>query len=65
MDGWTFRQEMNKDAALAEIPFVVMTAATSARAAAIAAEAVLYEPLHMSTVVGAVEEHCPHGAATA
>jgi CheY-like chemotaxis protein len=63
MDGWTFRDEMMKDTSLATIPVVVMTAATAARAAAVVAEAILYKPLHMSTVVGVVQEHCPDGAA--
>jgi CheY-like chemotaxis protein len=62
MDGWTFRQEMMKDASLSAIPVVVMTAATPARAAAIAAEVVLYKPLHMGRVVGVVQKHCPEGA---
>ncbi|HVR62918.1 MAG TPA: response regulator [Polyangia bacterium] len=62
MDGWTFRREMMKDQALAAIPVVVMTAATPARAATIAAEAILYKPLHMGQVVGVVQEHCPDGA---
>ena len=31
-------------------------------AAAIAAEAILYKPLHMGRVVGLVQEHCPDGA---
>jgi len=63
MDGWTFRAEMLKDPALADIPVVVMTAAAAARAAAVAAEAVLFKPLHMGKVVEVVLEHCPNGAA--
>lgn len=63
MDGWTFRQELLKDPALAEIPVVVMTAASANRAAAAAAEAVLFKPLHMGKVVDVVQEHCPNGAA--
>jgi CheY-like chemotaxis protein len=63
MDGWTFRQEMTKDASLATIPVIVMTAATPTHVAAVAAEAVLYKPLHMGKVVGVVQEHCPDGAA--
>jgi CheY-like chemotaxis protein len=62
MDGWAFRQEMLKDDELASIPVVVMTAATPARAAAIAAEAVIYKPLHMGKVVDVVQEHCPDGS---
>jgi CheY-like chemotaxis protein len=62
MDGWAFRQELLKDEELAAIPVVVMTAATPARAAVIAAEAVIYKPLHMGRVVDVVQEHCPDGA---
>jgi CheY-like chemotaxis protein len=62
MDGWTFRQELLKDAACAEIPVIVMTAATPGRARAVAAQAVLYKPLHMGRVIDVVQEHCPEGA---
>jgi CheY-like chemotaxis protein len=63
MDGWTFRQEMLKDEALAAIPVIVMTAAAPARAAAVGSQAILYKPLHMSRVMNVVQEHCPDGAA--
>jgi CheY-like chemotaxis protein len=63
MDGWTFRRELQKDPSLAAIPVIVMTAATPARAAALASEAILYKPLHMGKVVHVVQEHCPGGAA--
>ena len=62
MDGWTFRQELLKNAACAEIPVIVMTAATPGRAAAVASQAVLYKPLHMGRVIDVVQEHCPDGA---
>ena len=62
MDGWTFRQEMLKDPSLASIPVIVMTAASAARAAAVAAQVVIYKPLHMSRVMDVVQEHCPDGA---
>src|SRR3954449_12587291 len=61
MDGWTFRQELLKDRALAAIPVIVMTAATAARAAAVASHAILYKPLHMGRVIDVVQEHCPYG----
>ena len=61
MDGWTFRQEMLKKPSLAGIPVVVMTAATAARVAAVTADLVLYKPLHMDSVVAAVQQHCPGG----
>jgi CheY-like chemotaxis protein len=63
MDGWAFRQELLKDAACAQIPVIVMTAATPARAAAVASHAILYKPLHMGRVIDVVQEHCPDGAA--
>lgn len=62
MDGWAFRQEMLKSEELASIPVIVMTAATAARAAAIAARAIIYKPLHMGRVMDVVQEHCPDGA---
>jgi CheY-like chemotaxis protein len=63
MDGWTFRSAILKDQGLATIPVVVMTAANLARAKAVAADALLFKPLEMDTVVDAVHEHCPGGAA--
>jgi CheY-like chemotaxis protein len=62
MDGWTFSQELSKDRALATIPIVVMTAATTTRATAVKSEAILYKPLHMGMVVDVVQEHCRAGA---
>jgi len=59
MDGWTLRREIQKDQALASIPVVVMTAVSPARAMTVPWEAVLYKPLQMDAVVGAVQEHCP------
>jgi CheY-like chemotaxis protein len=61
MDGWTFRQELLKDRALAAIPVIVMTAATAARASAVTSQAILYKPLHMGRVIDVVQEHCPDG----
>jgi CheY-like chemotaxis protein len=61
MDGWTFRQELLKNPALAAIPVVLMTAASPGQAKAIAADAILYKPLQMDSVVEVVQEHCPDG----
>jgi CheY-like chemotaxis protein len=58
MDGWTFRQELLKDPALADIPIVVMTAANANLARGVATLKTLYKPLQMDTVVDAVLEHC-------
>jgi CheY-like chemotaxis protein len=63
MDGWTFRKEILKDDALAAIPVVVMTAASPGRANGIEYQEILYKPLHMDTVVGVLQKHCPGGAA--
>jgi CheY-like chemotaxis protein len=63
MDGWTFRQEILKDQALAAIPVVVMTAASPAQAKSVVSAAVLYKPLQMDTVVELLQVHCPGGAA--
>jgi CheY-like chemotaxis protein len=62
MDGWTFREELLKDQALASIPVVVMTAASSERARAVASDAILYKPLQMDAVVEVVQEHCAGAA---
>ena len=64
MDGWTFRAEILKDRTWADIPVVVMTAASQERAKAIPSAAVLQKPLQMDTVVEVVQEHCSGGAAT-
>jgi CheY-like chemotaxis protein len=63
MDGWTFREQMLKDPALAPIPVVVMTAASTARARLVVSNAILFKPLRMDSVVEAVQAHCPGGAA--
>ena len=55
-------EELLKNAACAEIPVIVMTAATPVRAMAVASQAVLYKPLHMGRVIDVVQEHCPDGA---
>jgi CheY-like chemotaxis protein len=62
MDGWTLRREILKDQALADIPVVVMTAASQSYASTIDSAAILFKPLAMDDVVGVVQEHCPGGA---
>ena len=61
MDGWTFRQELLKDSALATIPVVIMTAATASRVATVVADNVLFKPLEMGAVVGIIQGHRPAG----
>jgi CheY-like chemotaxis protein len=59
MDGWTFRQTMLNDPALAAIPVILITAAGQQRADLVDADRVLHKPLFMDTVVDVVREHCP------
>ena len=63
MDGWTLRREILKDESLADIPVVVMTAASQSYASTLESAAILYKPLAMDDVVGVVQEHCPGGPA--
>jgi CheY-like chemotaxis protein len=63
MDGWTFRKEMLKDASLAPIPVVVMTAAGADRASEIHPDALLRKPLEIDAVLNAVQAHCANGRA--
>jgi CheY-like chemotaxis protein len=62
MDGWTFRQELLKDSELAQIPVVVMTAATASRVASVEADSILFKPLEMGALVGIIQGHRPSGA---
>jgi CheY-like chemotaxis protein len=59
MDGLTLRQEILKDQALADIPVIVMTAASQSYANKVESAAILFKPLAMDDVVGVVQEHCP------
>jgi CheY-like chemotaxis protein len=61
MDGQTFRQAMLKDAAMATIPVVLITAAGVPTAASVPADHVLHKPLKMDAVVDVVEHHCRGG----
>jgi CheY-like chemotaxis protein len=62
MDGWTFRREMLKNASLAPIPVVVMTAVTSDRVAEIHPDALLQKPLEIDAVLDAVGPYCSGAA---
>lgn len=57
MDGWTFRKQQLADAALANIPVVVITAA-SADFAELGAVSILRKPLAMDTIIDQVQAHC-------
>jgi signal transduction histidine kinase len=55
MDGWQFRAAQRRDALLAGIPVVAMSADDSAQAAAVHAEAYLRKPLQPNELIAAVE----------
>ncbi len=57
MNGWQFREEQLKDAALREIPVVVMTASRGFDGHAIAAEEILYKPVGLGELIDAVERN--------
>jgi CheY-like chemotaxis protein len=60
MDGWQFRQEQLRDAALRDIPVVVMTASRGlADDGALAGAEVLEKPVGLTDILGAVERHAP------
>src|ERR1041384_4010828 len=51
MDGWGFQSEVQKDAALASIPIVVMTAAGQKTSNTIPVKGVLHKPFSLDAVV--------------
>ena len=60
MDGWTFREEQQKEPALAAIPVVTVTADGDARgkAAAIRAAGYITKPITIDSLLDAVERIC-------
>lgn len=60
MDGWTFCQERQKDASLAEIPVVVVSAVTrqDPRNAGLRAVDHLSKPLNVDELLATVARHC-------
>ncbi len=57
MNGWQFREEQLKDAALKDIPVVVMTASRGFDGHAIAAQEILYKPIGLGELMDAVERN--------
>jgi signal transduction histidine kinase len=56
MDGWRFRLEQRKDAALCRIPVIALSASSSAQAAAVDADAYLAKPFAIETLLGTIQE---------
>ncbi len=57
MNGWQFREEQLKDAALRGIPVIVMTASRGFDGHAILAEEILYKPVGLGELIEAVERN--------
>ncbi|MGK5088441.1 response regulator [Bdellovibrionota bacterium FG-2] len=57
MNGWEFAAEIQKDAALATIPIVVVTAYGN-RADTIQARKVIEKPIDLEKLLGAVQDAC-------
>ena len=58
MDGWQFRQEQIRDAALADIPVIVVSAAGRERLEKIHANAYLSKPVDLDELLGCVTQFC-------
>ena len=58
MDGWQFRQEQVRDAALANIPVIVVSAAGRDRLERIDADAYLSKPVDLDELLGCVTQFC-------
>jgi CheY-like chemotaxis protein len=58
MDGWQFRQEQIRDASLAGIPVIVVSAAGRERLEKIHANAYLSKPVDLDELLGCVTQFC-------
>ncbi len=58
MDGWQFRQEQIRDASLADIPVIVVSAAGRERLERIHANAYLSKPVDLDELLGCVTQFC-------
>lgn len=63
MDGWAFRREQLKDAALARVPVVLMTGASDSKDAgsALGVTAVVAKPFDLGLLLGTVSRHARPG----
>ena len=58
MDGWQFRQAQIRDASLADIPVIVVSAAGRERLEKIQADAYLSKPVDLDELLGCVTQFC-------
>jgi CheY-like chemotaxis protein len=59
MDGWQFRSQQVRDAALASIPVIVVSAAGKERIGDIQANAYLSKPVDLELLLAQVTHYCP------
>jgi CheY-like chemotaxis protein len=60
MDGWQFRSQQIRDAALASIPVIVVSAAGKDRIGDIEANAYLSKPVDLEQLLAQVTQYCSH-----
>jgi DNA-binding response OmpR family regulator len=58
MDGWTFRARQRDDAAIADIPVVVLSAVPTDRLRQFSAASVFQKPCDLEALLSAVRAHC-------
>ena len=59
MDGWQFRREQVRRAALAKIPVIVVSAAGLDRMRKIDADAFISKPVDLDELLARIDEYCP------
>jgi CheY-like chemotaxis protein len=59
MDGWAFRAAQRRDARLAAIPTIVLTAHAEGRSAGIDVEQILKKPVSLEHLLSALEGYAP------
>jgi CheY-like chemotaxis protein len=58
MTGWEFREAQKKEAAIADIPVVVVTAFSAGITRQIDANVVMHKPLDLDRLVSVIREYC-------
>ncbi len=58
MTGWEFREAQKKDAAIADIPVVVVTAFGSGMTKQIDADVIMHKPLDLDRLLTVIREYC-------
>jgi DNA-binding response OmpR family regulator len=61
MDGWQFRREQARHAALADIPVIIVSAAGRDRIQQIDADAYLLKPVDLDELLARVTQYCSPG----